>query len=124
MPVYRSIRDLDWPLIVITLALCGLGILQIYSATSGTRWQDAWWKQIVWVGTGFVMMWVVSPASITTPCWGTRFLFVFGFGRAADCNGCCRQQGFRFYALDQIRRFTLQTSEFVKIVLILLVAST
>ena len=46
MPIYRSLRDLDWPLLFVTLALCGLGILQIYSATSGSKWQDAWWNRL------------------------------------------------------------------------------
>src|SRR5581483_3351059 len=58
--VYRPLRDLDWPLLIVTLILCGLGVLQIYSATQDTRWADAWWKQIVWVATGLAMMWVVS----------------------------------------------------------------
>ncbi|MBV8866875.1 MAG: rod shape-determining protein RodA, partial [Acidobacteriaceae bacterium] len=60
MITYRSIRDLDWPLTIVTLALCGLGILQIYSATAATKWQDAWWKQIIWVLTGLIMMWVTA----------------------------------------------------------------
>ena len=60
VPVYRSIRDLDWTLLIVTLALCGLGILQIYSATLTTKWEDAWWKQIVWVVSGLALMWVAS----------------------------------------------------------------
>src|SRR6266446_6837549 len=43
---YRSFRDLDWPLLVITLIISALGVLQIYSATLDTKWQDAWWKQV------------------------------------------------------------------------------
>ena len=49
---YRTVRDLDWPLLLITLAICAAGVLQIYSATHDTIWQDAWWKQIVWVAGG------------------------------------------------------------------------
>ena len=60
MQLYRPIRDLDWPLLIVTLILCGLGVLQIYSATQGTKWADAWWKQIIWIGTGLVMMWAVA----------------------------------------------------------------
>ncbi len=50
---YRPLRDLDWPLLIVTLILCGSGVLQIYSATQGTKWADAWWKQIVWVARGW-----------------------------------------------------------------------
>ena len=38
MPVFRTVRDLDWPLAVVTIALSALGILQIYSATVNTKW--------------------------------------------------------------------------------------
>ena len=44
-----SLRGIDWICLLVTLILCALGILQIYSATHGTKWQDAWWKQIIWV---------------------------------------------------------------------------
>ena len=33
MARYRSFRDFDWPLLIITLIICALGVLQIYSAT-------------------------------------------------------------------------------------------
>jgi rod shape determining protein RodA len=106
----------------VTLALCGLGVLQIYSATIGTKWQDAWWKQIVFVTTGLAMMWVASMVDyhallgrvfyfyaaciallVTTAVIGNK---VFGSTRWIRVPG----------------GFTLQTSEFVKIVLVLLVA--
>ena len=54
MAHYRSLRDLDWPLLIITLVICGMGILQIYSATHDTIWDDAWWKQGIWVLAGLV----------------------------------------------------------------------
>ncbi len=62
---YRTFRDLDWPLLVITLAICAAGVLQIYSATRDTIWHDAWWKQIVWVAGG-VFCCGSLPPSITT----------------------------------------------------------
>src|SRR5882724_9395117 len=60
MPRYRSFRDLDWPLLAISLLICALGVLQIYSATHDTKWRDAWWKQILWVGIALGIMWVVT----------------------------------------------------------------
>jgi len=38
---HRWLRDMDWPLLVLTLGLCGLGALQIYSATLDTGFRDA-----------------------------------------------------------------------------------
>ena len=49
---YRAFKELDWPLIIVTLILSGLGIIQVYSATNGTKWDGAWEKQIIWVITG------------------------------------------------------------------------
>ncbi len=36
---YKSIRDIDWPLLLITLAISAVGILQIYSATHENKWK-------------------------------------------------------------------------------------
>ena len=60
MAQYRSFRDVDWPLVAIALIIASVGVLQIFSATHDTRWQDAWWKQIIWIGVGLLLMWIVS----------------------------------------------------------------
>lgn len=122
MAYYRSVRDLDWSLVAISLAICALGILQIYSATLGTYSQSAWWKQVVWVGVGLVVMWFSARIDyhnllgqlpllyglsifllILTPLVGRM---VWGSKRWIPLFG-----GFRF-----------QPSEFVKLVIVLLVA--
>jgi len=54
-PVYRSLREIDWPLLLITLAICAAGVLQIYSATHETPWRDAWWKQVLYIGAGVIL---------------------------------------------------------------------
>lgn len=47
-------------MLFILLVICGLGILQIYSATHDTIWQGSWWKQMIYVAFGFVLMWGVA----------------------------------------------------------------
>jgi rod shape determining protein RodA len=118
---YRIFRDLDWPLLVVTLALCALGILQIYSATVGTKWQDAWWKQVIFVGTGLIMMWVVTAFDYHAIMNRSLYLYIASIillvatliagNRVFGSTRWIRAAG-----------FTLQTSEFVKIVLILFIA--
>ena len=122
MAVYRSVRNLDWALILIAVAIAGLGILQIYSATIDTAWRGAWWKQGLYVCAGFVLMWVMTRIDyhtllgqapvlyaaslallVLTPLagslvWGSRRWIPLGFG------------------------FKFQPSEFVKLVIVLLVA--
>jgi rod shape determining protein RodA len=119
---YKSIRDMDWPLLLITLAISAVGILQIYSATHETKWRDAWWKQIVWIAAGMVFFWIISQIDYHTLLENAYLLYglsvagliaiffigtrVFGSRRWIPLPG-----GFQF-----------QVSEFVKIVLVLLVA--
>ena len=121
MITYRFFRDLDWPLIVVTLVLSGLGVLQIYSATLSTKWQDAWWKQIVWVATGLVMMWVA--ANIDYHALLNRVLYLYiGAVALLLVTALAGNKVFGSTRWIRVGGFTLQTSEFVKIVLILLVA--
>ena len=56
MNAYRSIRDFDWLMFVLAIAICALGVLQIFSATHDTTWTDVWWKQVVWILAGFVVI--------------------------------------------------------------------
>ena len=54
----RSVRDFDWWLLAISLVLCAVGVLQIYSATLDSKWQGAWWKQLIWIVISLVAMWL------------------------------------------------------------------
>jgi rod shape determining protein RodA len=55
-----TLKDFDWAMLVIILIICGLGVLQIFSATHDTMWQGAWWKQIAFIGAGIFLMWVMT----------------------------------------------------------------
>jgi rod shape determining protein RodA len=121
MPSYRSIRDLDWPLLAVTLGICALGVLQIYSATLGTHWQDAWWKQIVWVATGMVMMWITANIDYHS-LLGRVIYFYAGAIALLIATLFLGSRIFGSTRWIRVAGFTLQTSEFVKIVLILLLA--
>ena len=52
MTTYLSLRDFDWPMFLIVMLICGIGVLQIYSATIGTQWDGYWWKQIIYIMAG------------------------------------------------------------------------
>ena len=41
------------------LLICGVGVLQIYSATRDTDYTSAWWKQIIYVLGGLFLMWLM-----------------------------------------------------------------
>jgi len=121
VPLYRTLRDLDWPLVVVSLAICTLGVLQIYSATLATKWEDAWWKQILWVASGAVMMWVVSVVDYHF-LLGRVFYLYAGAVALLIVTAVLGNKVFGSTRWIKVGGFTLQTSVFVKIVLVLLVA--
>lgn len=47
-------------MLVLVTAICGLGVLQIFSATHETRYSDAWWKQVIWILAAFLALWIAS----------------------------------------------------------------
>jgi rod shape determining protein RodA len=98
MTRYLRPRDLDWTLLVISLVICGVGVLQIYSATRGTVWQDAWWKQIVYIAAGLVLMWLtvaIDYHTMMNHVFPVRFIRGGPARRSVD-----RQAGLRLAALD------------------------
>jgi rod shape determining protein RodA len=117
-----SLKDFDWGMLFILLVICGLGVLQIFSATHDTIWDGSWWKQVLYVGLGFILMWAVAsfdyhillarvyPMYIAA---AVLLLVVLLFGKTTFGSTRWIQLpgGFRF-----------QVSEFSKLVIILLVA--
>jgi rod shape determining protein RodA len=122
MSDYLSARDLDWPLLIISMIICGFGVVQIFSATRGTIWHDAWWKQVLFVAGGLLLMWLATIIDYHALLHHVTWMYVlsvvgllvtllvgkqaFGSRRWIPLGG-----GFHF-----------QVSEFVKLVIILLVA--
>ncbi|MEO8049599.1 MAG: rod shape-determining protein RodA [Acidobacteriota bacterium] len=121
MARYRSYRDLDWPLLLITLVICGLGVLQIYSATRDTRWEDAWWKQLIWIGIALGLMWVVTSIDYHTLLGQIPLLYTLAVSALVAVLLVGRLV-FGSRRWINILGVTLQVSEFVKLVIILVVA--
>jgi rod shape determining protein RodA len=118
---YRSFRDLDWPLFIISLVISMLGVMQIYSATHGTRWQSAWWKQIIWILIGLGLMWIASSVDYHTLLGQVPILYVLSVAGllATVAVGKVVYSGRRWIP---VFGFSFQISEFVKLVIILMVA--
>ena len=51
-----SWKDSDWVLIGVLLLITGMGIVQIYSTTAGTRFAGAHVRQIYWVLLGITVL--------------------------------------------------------------------
>ena len=122
MTSHHSLRDFDWPMLLVALIICALGVLQIFSATTGTQWQDSWWKQIVYILAGIVLMWIVAQIDYHT-LMGHVFS-MYGLCVAALVAvlviGKTAFGSTRWIALPG--GIHLQVSEFTKLVIILIVA--
>jgi len=122
MTRYLSARDIDWPLLIITLALCALGCLQIYSATLDTTYHSSWWRQILYVLGGLILMWLALAIDYHSLLHHVPVLYtasvlslgvVYAVGQVAFGSR-------RWIPLPGGLHF--EVSEFVKLVIILLVA--
>src|ERR1700741_1535761 len=60
MSRYVSYRDFDWLLVIFVLMLCGLGVMEIRSATMHTKFAGAHITQLYWIGGGLIGMFLVS----------------------------------------------------------------
>ena len=63
MSRYISYRDFDWVLLGFVLAICAVGVGEIYSATEHTKFAGSHIKQIYWILGGLAAMFVVSLAN-------------------------------------------------------------
>ncbi len=57
---FAGIKDFDWTMFFVSMIICGLGVLQIFSATHDTVWQGSWWKQLVYIAAGILLMWIAT----------------------------------------------------------------
>ena len=121
MARYRSFRDLDWSLLIVSLIICSLGVLQIYSATRDTRWQDAWWKQLIWIAVALGLMWLITSIDYHALLGQVAWLYSISIFSLVGVLLVGRLV-FGSRRWIKILGVNFQISEFVKLVIILVVA--
>ena len=127
---FLSFRDFDWPLLGMVLVLCALSVFEVYSATLHTKFsptlQSHWYgafhiKQLLWIIGGLAAMFLFSKIDYHRLLdWA---YWAYGFGLAALV--AVRLIGVTvLHARRWIRigPFHFQPSEWVKLILILVVA--
>ena len=122
MSNYLSVRDLDWPLLIISTIICAAGVLQIFSATRGTVWQDAWWKQILFIAAGLLLMWLTTVIDYHALLHHVPVMYVLSVVGLLGTLIAGRQVFGSRRWIPVAGGFHFQVSEFVKLVIILLVA--
>jgi len=60
MSRYVSFRDFDWLLLIFVLMICGLGVMEIHSATEHTKFAGAHIRQVYWIAGGVGAMFLLS----------------------------------------------------------------
>lgn len=116
------LRRFDWTLGGLIIAICLLGLSQIYSATLNTQFHGAYPQHIVWLVIGLVLFWCVSHFDYHQSIKASPLLWVVGvlllvavLAFTEPINGARRWLSVPF-------GFSVQVSEFMKVVLILVLA--
>jgi rod shape determining protein RodA len=121
MQAHRSIRDFDWLMVILVCAICALGMLQIFSATRDTRFTEAWWKQGVWILAGFIALYIGTLIDYHT-LLGQAYVF-YGLSLATlAVTFIIGMTAFGSRRWIGTAGYHIQVSEFVKLVVVLLVA--
>jgi rod shape determining protein RodA len=60
---FLSFRDFDWPLLVMVLLMSALSVMEIYSATLHTKFVGFHSKQLIWLGVGLGLMFLMSKVN-------------------------------------------------------------
>jgi rod shape determining protein RodA len=114
-------RDFDWVLLGIVAAINALGILEIYSSTHASAMAGMQWKQIIWIGIGFVAMFLISRIDYHTLLDQAPILYIAGV------LGLLVVLGVGYSRLGAKRWISLggenfQVSELMKLIIIIVLA--
>lgn len=119
------LRDFDWALLLIVLAICSLGIVEIYSATHSappsSRLAGLHWKQFWWVLIGVACMLVLSRIDYHRVLDQAPLLYLAGLAGLVLVLLIGETQ-FGSKSWIKIGGRTLQVSEMVKLIIIVVLA--
>ena len=76
MSRYISFRDFDWVLLLFVLIICGLGVMEIHSATEHTKFAGAHIKQLYWIVGGLGGMFLVSLINYQKLLDGVLWMYI------------------------------------------------
>jgi rod shape determining protein RodA len=76
MSRYISFRDFDWLLFIFVLLICGLGVLEIRSATAHTKFAGAHIRQLYWISGGIAGMFLMSFINYQKLLDGVHWMYI------------------------------------------------
>jgi rod shape determining protein RodA len=122
MSRYISFRDFDWLLFIFVLMICGLGVLEIRSATEHTKFAGAHVKQLYWIAGGIAGMFLVSLINYQVMLDRIHWMYIVAVASLVSVMifGQKYLGARRWIKMPGGQHF--QPSEWVKLILILAVA--
>jgi rod shape determining protein RodA len=122
MSRYVSYRDFDWVLLAFVLIICGLGVMEIRSATVHTKFAGSHIKQVYWVLGGVGAMFLMSLINYQALLDKIHWFYIVGVGSLVGVMlfGQKYLGARRWIKMPGGQHF--QPSEWVKLILILAVA--
>jgi rod shape determining protein RodA len=123
MSKYVSFRNFDWFLLVLVLLICALGVLEIYSATSGSKsYASLHLKQIYMILLGIVVMFGMTLIDYHALMERVPWMYILSVIGLASVFVIGKKAwgSRRWIPLPLVGHF--QVSEFVKLVIILAMA--
>jgi len=122
MSRYISFKDFDWTLVIFVLIICTLGVFEIRSATTHTKFAGAHIKQVYWIAGCFAGMLIVSVINYQVLLERVHWMYIVAVASLMSVLvfGQKYLGARRWVKLPGGNHF--QPSEWVKLILILAVA--
>jgi rod shape determining protein RodA len=124
MPLRRilSFRDFDWALLGLILLLCTLSCIEVHSATLHTKFSSFGTKQILWVAAGVAAMFVFAKIDYHRVLDWAPWAYGIGILALAAVLSPLGHKALGGRRWMKLGPMLVQPSEYVKLVLILVVA--
>ncbi|HWC16268.1 MAG TPA: rod shape-determining protein RodA [Terriglobales bacterium] len=119
---FISFRDFDWVLLSFVLLICGIGVLEIFSATRQTKFIGFQTKQVYWIIAGLILMFLTSMVNYQALLENIHWIYIASILSllAVAAFGTRVLGAKRWIKLPGGQHF--QPSEWIKLVLILALA--
>lgn len=114
-------RDFDWWLLLMVIAICTLGVLDIYYATHTGDLAGMHWRQLAWIALGFTCMLVISLIDYHKILDNAPLFFLLGIG-ALGLVLLIGSVRFGSKSWIHLGWFNLQVAEPVKLIIIVVLA--
>ncbi len=117
----KGLRDYDWWLFALVFTICGISLLEIWSATHASHLAGMQWKQVWWIVFGVIGMLILSRIDYHTILDQAPIFYLIGIGLliAVLAVGHTRFGAKRWLP---ILGAVLQVSELVKLIIIIVLA--